>query len=361
MGTLSQDHRKAIARLKKPDGMRQQTWKDIKALLRMLVRYLPDAHPGQRTLAKRLKTSQSALQRLVVKAEELGYITRSDHVYAGKPRAGTSYQLTLLPTQLVTHLPTLSGSEEDLRSSTTSKTLRVVWFAPEAPNQIHRRRHPSAHRPRPNRYRGYCVVCSFPLQPWDGFLRGHHPVHRQCQAGQPDWPRLKEYLVNKFPEQDPRNWGFDPSVDPEAPLPTYSPPPAKPQARLAKHFEARWNDALGKRRDWRGTYRGIDLGPAIGYINSKMLSAGYNEEHITAMIDEFFLDLLDPEGGLMMKDRQTAWQLFTGWWGRNPVPDPVPIRRRRERLDALNEAVADMIKETTPAPQPIRRRVLTRP
>ena len=47
-------------------------------------------------------------------------------------------------------------------------------------------------------YRGYCVVCSHPIQPWDGFLRGHEPIHRQCQSGQPDWPRLKEYLMSKF-------------------------------------------------------------------------------------------------------------------------------------------------------------------
>ena len=211
-------------------------------------------------------------------------------------------------------------------------------------------------------YHGFCSVCSFPLQAWDGFLHGHEPVHRQCQSGQPDWPRLKEYLVNKFPEQDPRTWGTAFGEDPDEPLPTYSPPPAKPQARLAKHFEARWNEALVKRKDWRGMYRGIDLGAAIGYIKSKMLDAGYNDEHITAMIDEFFADLLDPEGTLMMKDGQTCWQLFTGWWGRNQVPDPVPIRRQRERLDALNEAVADLIKATTkPVPPPPKRRVLTKP
>ena len=160
---------------------------------------------------------------------------------------------------------------------------------------------------------------------------------------------------------DPASWGTALGEDPEAPLPTYTPPPAKPAARLAKHFESRWNEALVKHKDWRGMYRGIDLGPAIGYLTAKMLGAGYNDEHITAMIDAFFDDLGDPGGTLMMREGQSAWQLFTGWWGRNPVPDPVPIRRKRERLDALNEAVAAHIAANPkPAPETVRRRVLTK-
>ena len=357
MGTLSQQEaNKQIGRLRKPNGMHQPTWLLMKALLRELVRYMPDIHPGQRALAERLHTSQSALQRLVVRAEELGWIERSEHIYGGKPRAGTSYRLAFLPTQLVTHLAPVSGSEKMSPSGTeepqTSSEV-VVWFAPRAP---------SARR---NMYLGYCGVCTHPVRPFDGILHGHRPRHRQCQSGAPDWPRLKEYLMSAFRNEygNPAQWGAAFGEDPEAPLPAYKPPPAKPQARLAKRFEHEWNTVLTKhRKEWRGMYRGIDLGPAIGYIKTKFLDAGYNEEHIELMIDEFFIDLINPECELMMKDGQTCWQLFTGWWGRNPVEDPVPIRRQRERLDALNEAVARHISAIAkPAPIPPRRRVLTKP
>lgn len=337
--------------------MRRSTWKAVKELLRELCHYLPDAHPGQRALAERLGTSQSVVQRLVVKAEEAGFIERTDHVYGGKPRAGTSYRLTFVATRKVTQFATQSGSEK--KSLTSSET--GVGFAPAAPGRK-RRDSRALHARQPNRFDGYCAVCSHPVGAYHGFLHGPHPVHRQCDSGVPDWPRLKEYLMTKHGDRygDPSDWGTAFGADPEEPLPTHSPPPAKPQVRLAKHFEQHWNESMFKRKEWRGVYRGIDLGPAIGYISTKMLDAGFNEEHIALMIDEFFVDLLTPEGTLMMRDGQTCWQLFTGWWGRNPVEDPVPIRKRRERIDAMSKKVADHIASITkPPPPPPRRRVLT--
>jgi len=364
MATLSQDARKAVARLKKPADMRPTTWKQEQALLRELCRYLPNIHPGQRHLAERLHTSLSVVQRLVARAEAEGWIERSEHPAPGKPKAGTSYRLTFLQSQLQSQFGSEIGTEEDRRSSTTSQTLRVVGFAPSAPGarRLKRRDSRAHHGRQPNRFDGYCRVCTHPVGAFHGFLHGPHPVHRECDSGEPDWPRLKEYLMAKHRERygDPDAWGPTLGDDPEAPLPSYSPPPAKPQVRLAKHFEQHWNESMFKRKEWRGVYRGIDLGPAIGYIKTKMLDAGFNEEHIALMIDEFYFDLLDPETDVMMRDGQTCWQLFTGWWGRHPVEDPVPARKRRERIDAMSKAVADHIASITkPERPPVRRRVLT--
>lgn len=361
MATLSQDGRKAVGRLKKPVDMRPSTWKQVQALLRELCRYLPNVHPGQRALAESLKTSLSATQRLVARAEAEGFIERTEHPVKGKPRPGTSYRLTFLQSQLQSQFGSEIGTEEDRRSSTTSPTLRVVGFAPAAPgaNSSRRRDSRAFHSRQPNRYDGYCHVCTHPVGKFHGFLHGPHPVHRECDSGTPDWPRLKEYLMRER-YGDPNDWGTALGADPDEPLPTHTPPPAKSQVRLAKHFEQHWNESMFKRKEWRGTYRGIDLGPAIGYIKTKMLDAGFNEEHIALMMDEFFLDLLDPTGDLMMREGQTCWQLFTGWWGRHPVEDPVPARKKREKIDRLSKAVADHIATITkPERPPVRRRVLT--
>ena len=143
-------------------------------------------------------------------------------------------------------------------------------------------------------------------------------------------------MVKRESYGNPDDWGAAIGEDPEAPLPGASTRPPKPQARLAKYFEERWNtDALGLHPEWRGVYRGIELGAAIGYIRRTFLDAGYSDEHVTAMIDGFFDDLINPYCLLEIKEGQTAFQLFTGWWGRNPVPDPRLARERQERHDSM--------------------------
>ena len=135
-------------------------------------------------------------------------------------------------------------------------------------------------------------------------------------------------------------------ADPEAKLPSAS-TRVKPQARLAKYFEERWNtDALARYPEWRGQYRGIDLGAAIGYISRTFLDAGYSPEHVELMIDAFFDDLINPICLLQPSQGQSAFQLFTGWWGHNPVPDPAVERERNERAGRLHDAYVRQRDET---------------
>lgn len=144
---------------------------------------------------------------------------------------------------------------------------------------------------------------------------------------------------------DPAAWGDAIGEDPEAPLPTLTARPPQPQVRLAKYFEQRWNtDALGLHPEWRGEYRGIEIGMAIGYIKRTFLDAGYSDEHVEAMIDAFFDDLINPSCALEIKQGQTAFQRFTGWWGHNLVPDPKVARDKQAEHDRLIAIVRTQAK-----------------
>ena len=311
--------RKLVAKLEQPKGMHRPTWRKLQKLLRSLCRYLPDPYPGIRRLADECKLTRPTAQRLLCRAEELGLIARVPRQVPGKY---DSYTYRLLFLDSVSG--SVSGStsdqveheEEDLRSSLFT-TFRENPF---------RGRFGSPAARRPNKYTGRCHVCAEIVWPGEGYLHGPLPVHQGCEV-RGEWERDQARDMHGSP-------AF--GEDPEAPLPGASTRPSKPQARLAKHFEQRWNeDALGNYPHWRGVYRGIELGAAIGYLRRTFLDAGYNVEHVEVMIDAFFDDLLNPYCTLEIKEGQTAFQLFTGWWGRNPIPDPVIERERQAAHDRL--------------------------
>jgi hypothetical protein len=204
--------------------------------------------------------------------------------------------------------------------------LRSCAGTPYQHKSFSRRFGSPAARPRKiNRYTGRCDVCTETVREGEGFLHGHLPVHRECDdMSRSDWERE---------HQQDLHGATAIGENPEAPLPSLSTRPAQPQARVAKYFEGRWNGALKLHPEWRGENRGIELGPAIGYIQRTFFDAGYNEEHVELMIDCFFEELLNPTCALEIKERQTAWQRFTGWWGYNLVPDPVIERERRAEND----------------------------
>ena len=311
--------RKLVAKLKQPDGMRRPTWKRVQQLLRQLCRYLPDPYPGIRRLAHDTNITVPTVARLLTRAEELGLIARAPRTVPGH-LDGYTYRLTFLDAVPVSTPVSTSAQveteEEDLRSSLFT-TFRENPF---------RGRFASPAARRPNKYTGRCHVCTEIVWPGEGYLHGPLPVHQGCEV-RGEWEREQARDMHGSP-------AF--GEDPEAPLPSASTRPSKPQARLAKHFEERWNtDALVIHPEWRGQYRGIELGAAIGYLRRTFLDAGYNVEHVTLMIDAFFEDLINPHCTLEIKEGQTAFQLFTGWWGRNPIPDPVIERERQAAHDRL--------------------------
>jgi hypothetical protein len=112
-------------------------------------------------------------------------------------------------------------------------------------------------------------------------------------------------------------------------------PPAKdsdPARRLTSYFLDRWLDVVMDRTDAYNRVRVVDaLGQATGYFRTTFLqpSAGrrYTEIEVRAMIDGFMQAVL--LGEARIKDKQTAFMCFTGWWGRQPEVRYDPDRNRK--------------------------------
>ena len=324
---------KEVGKLSQPTSMYSTSWKKLQKVLRVLCHHLPDPYPGIRRVSAQTRIPMRTVARLLTQAEALGLVARVNRPLPGR-FDGYAYRLTFLDSVPDTvPVSAQTGTEEEqLRCSMRTSSSSPIKAGGTLPPPAGRRHVNRGFRK--NMYDGNCALCDHLVTAWTGQLVDHRPVHLECDT-------MKERYG------DPNAWGPTLGEDPEAPLPVYHPPPQKPQARLAKHFEDRWNtEALRKYPDWRGMYRGIDLGPAIGYINQKFLTAGYSEEHVRAMINEFFDDLLWPESDLNPKEGKSVWQLFTSWWGHNPVPDP-KIERERERFRGriLHEARKLRVKQ----------------
>jgi hypothetical protein len=114
-----------------------------------------------------------------------------------------------------------------------------------------------------------------------------------------------------------------------------------PAAKLAHQFEDQWRTfVLPKYPEWK-QHRWGHLGAAIGYITTQFLRNDYSPAHVAAYFDAFFTDLVYPASPLQVRDGQTVWQLFTGWWGRVPVPDPAIEEAKQAARDAVSAVLRD--------------------
>ena len=296
----------AINKLAQPEGMRRPTWLRLKQVLRAIDRYQPSPYPGVRRLARDTRIPFRTVARLIVRAEELGLITRSRM----RDRDTFAYVFTV-PTCVPT-TPEVGTEEEVLRTSSSS-----------------RKRYSGGPEAQKNMYRGPCCVCGFAVQPWKGLLLGTRPVHRQC-----------EVTVNKH-EREHREDLDGPSVagaDPETSV-SRSTRPADPAVVLAQRFDEVFNtDALRLYPQWKGEIFPSHRGAVVGYVRKQMLPV-YTPEHVEAFFDAFYDELLDPNMPLEVRPGQFVWQRFVGWWGTVAVPDPRIKREHDEYLKALQEGV----------------------
>ena len=329
MGMVTQKEAKAlIGKLPQPSGMYRPSWLRMKKLLKALCGYLPEPYPGIRRLAADTRLPPRTVAHLLEKAESLGLIARVERPIPGH-FDGYIYRLTCLDAVPVpVPVSDQSGTEEELRSSSKTsssqktKGRRMDAFGAAAPRKT-------------NRWVSHCAICGFLVWPGDGVLHGHLPVHTFCDTGHCDTFQLREYAMDKRWQQEQlADWAV-PAIgeDTEAPLQVQEVRKANPAARLAYQFEAMWHEHVLQRVPEFRQHRCINLGPAIGYLNNQFLGKGYSEEHVIAYVEEFFDTLCDPETELAIKDGQSAWQLFTGWWGRTTVPDPAIERRRRKQIE----------------------------
>lgn len=307
------------------------SWKRLQKLLRALCKYMPDPYPSMRRLSADTGIPLGTVSSLLAKAEEIGLITRETRPIPGR-RDGYSYCLLFVRNPV--RVSDETRTEEELRSSLPSV------------EKTEGRRGAGCAR-KTNKWAGPCCVCTFPVQPGDGYLHGRLPVHQSCDSGVPDLGQLKEYVMSRRDEQRRIQEDLDGPValgENPNPPPVTTTVSAKPGFRLAKHFESCWiTKALRAFPNWRGEYRCLHQGAAIGYINGQFLDKGFSEEHVEAYIDAFYFDLLDPSTTLEPKPGQTAWQLFTGWWGQVPVPDPAIERAVHEENAALQASFSEQV------------------
>jgi hypothetical protein len=93
-----------------------------------------------------------------------------------------------------------------------------------------------------------------------------------------------------------------------------------PSRRMEEHFLNQWDwvvesvpslapvRVLDNRHEPRGYLRATFFAPSAGRT--------YTEDEVHEFIDEFMKAVVR---GLRPRPQQSAWKLFTGWWGRKPV------------------------------------------
>ena len=270
--------RAEIKRLKRPAGMRSDVWLSVRELLNALAGYLPEVWPSQRTLATKLGCAPSSLHRRVSTAIRHGLITTTLHHNEGW-WDGQEYQLVCLSEGLkaaCSRSGSCSGSrhKEVLPSTKEVKQLsRSVIFD------------------------GSGVALA---------------VQRSKEAGVPRW---------EPDESEPEPIGADPS----APLSVKQVRKADPAGSLATYFDTQWGTRANHSRQFRGT-RASDRRKAVGYIRSVML-VQVSDEMVQAYMDAFITATL--AGEVELAEGQLPFERFTGWWGRQPVDDPVEESARR--------------------------------
>ena len=345
---------KLVGKLSQPEGMHAPTWKRLQKVLRALCRYLPDPYPSMRRLASDTGIPLRTVCRLLSRAVDLGLLERETREIADH-LDGYSYKLSFLVPVSVPVSPQ-SGTEEEQSSSSSSMKrtfppCRRMGAAAPPPGKTKGR--------KTNRWAGECAVCGYMVLPHTGLLHSFHPVHSFCDTGRPDPDRLLEYVMNsrrEFELQQAIDLHSNVIGGDDEPLVVKAVPKATPAQRLAAKFEAKWvRLCLSEHPEWK-IYRCLNKGAAIGYLNNTMLPT-YSEEHVEAYMDAFFDTLLDPDGGLFMRERQQVWQLFTGWWGSIPVEDPKIKREERDQMRRWDEQARAMIEAEKAATGPAWKRI----
>jgi hypothetical protein len=313
-----------IDKLVKPPGMYCSTWRHLKSVLRALTKYLPDPFPSTRELAARVHLDHATVARLLIRAEELGYITRTPRVTAAGQQS--------FAYALVGVAEGVANATEKTRSSPTEKNSSS-YGPPALPNPPTR---------KVNRWAGKCAVCPFLVQPREGWLHGKLPVHRECDQGRSEMKYEREHQGDLNPSGVIGD-------DPTAALGT-TVVADRPAVILARQFDTLWYSEIVAQYPLWKSRRPAHRGAATSYIETMFLMRGFTAEHVEALFMAFFDELADPNSTLSLRDGQTPWQLFTGWWGHVDVPDPAIDRARREE----NQRIADLFESRIAAEQPIR-------
>jgi hypothetical protein len=289
-------------------GIEPKYWSKIKDLCLAIAGHYPRAYPGQKTLAGELGWSVRTVKRYTGMAVAAG-------ILAVKPNSGRS-----------------RGHGE------FATNTYLLWYLHRGPQMA----------PGPGATGGPQSDTPKGVSP-EGKKETSFPSSRRLELAKPPAVSQEENseavaMVGKWKDDpdNPENWMREQAIgEPDEPK-AGAVLKLDPAVRLSRHFERQWKDVvLQRKREYRGVGWG-DRGPSVGYLRGQMLDH-LNYDHVESMIDTFTVAFCDDE--VALRDGQTAWQCFVGWWGKAEVPDPAIKRADREYYERGMAAYRKMQSE----------------
>jgi len=291
---LIREARREIRALKRPAGVRSDSWRSVIELLSVIAGYLPEPYPSQRVLSKKLEIRQQTISDQVRRAVAWGLLAVSDRPNPGGLMDGTNYHLLCLSEGLKADL-TRHGYQT--RFPVQSKNSYSVGVQDAPPFR-------------------------------EGLPSGLRPLDRKDNV----------VAFNRNRDED---WDT-PAIgeDPNGPLPSAGPVKVDPAVYLARQFDSKWAEAKRTTPALR-VIRASSRGMAIGYLRKVMLPE-ISPQHVEAYMDAFVDACV--AGDVLVKESQFAFERFTGWWGREDVEDPSE-RLAASELSRLMREQARAIRE----------------
>ena len=296
----------------RPDSVTRHQWTQVIALLYLIARHYPRCYLSQETMAEKMGWSVRGVKGYVAMAKRLGVIQVTPD--AGTKRRGSHsytnvYHIMKAP-DMGQSLPHAHGANFAPKGTVGRTSLP---FPQEAPTETELRSVSfvaglGPHGPVPTKV----PAKKARVEDDDPVPFGARPPKPKKAKPSADEAKARADAAGYIQGRAARYWGLDSDPD---------------QARrLRRYFLNAWEEFGAA--DMRVSESTKEV---TGYIRSTFLSpaAGrkYTPDEVKVFMDEFIA--LVYKQHLRMKQGQSAWQRFTGWWGRRPVAVDDSEERRR--------------------------------
>ena len=280
--------------MKRPPNLSQRQWRCVFALMEYIARWYPHVYPGQARMARDLKVSVRTIKNWVRWAQDAGVLTVIPDAGVGHSSRTNVYHITELLEHGATNAPSMGQRLPPIPTVTyvTAVTGR------EPPVQK--------------------TSSSVPA------VRLGGDAAAQTTVAVVDKSRAEEIAERAG---DRRATKRPPSRQPD------------PARRLANHFLNEWENRVALEIPRLRKIRPAEsIQQMTGYIRATFLipAAGrvYTEDEVRNYIDQFIEAIR--RSSVAVKENQSAFMRFTGWWGREGKVHRIQPNAReyfeRERL-----------------------------
>lgn len=267
--------------LQRPAYIPQRRWRGIMQLLWRLVWYYPNIYPSEMKLAMDLHVCERTIKSWVAwaKEAELLEVTPNAGVKrAGNPAKTNRYHITELPVARAVNAPAL-GAVNAHKPTGDTYVSPVCTQEPSVPS-------PSVKKPT---------------------VRAGRSAAR-TSVGSVTTGREKKTSSELI--ADANGTGYKPKRQRS--------PDRDPGRRCANYFADQWLALVEEFPEFNSTRPWESKPATTGYVNTVFLrpesGRRYTEVEVQAYIDGFIEGVRT--GYTVIKNGQSAWMRFTGWWGR---------------------------------------------